>query len=102
LVAELLPTYIQHLPEQIASINNSLAQHDRNALSMAVLRLKGSGGSYGFECLSNVVGKAESCLHQRESLDVIKQQVDSLVELVRSIRGYDPKAEIIVEPATNT
>ena len=93
-MAEVLPEFIADLPEQVASLNKLLDEGNLASLEEAVHQLKGAGGSYGFEGLTNVAAIAERSLKAGASIETIKSQVESLVSFIESVRGYLPSLEV--------
>jgi HPt (histidine-containing phosphotransfer) domain-containing protein len=63
-------------------------------LQEAVHQLKGAGGSYGFEGLTNVAAIAESSIKTGATIETIKSQVESLIRFIESVRGFRSALEI--------
>jgi PAS domain S-box-containing protein len=93
LVQMLLNDYISSLPQQVAQIESSLASNDLSALRLGVHRLRGSGGCFGFADLSRLAEKAEESIEACHAVEHIAGQVKELVQLVRSVEGYDRGGE---------
>jgi PAS domain S-box-containing protein len=94
LISTILDDYIKGLPEQIAKISQHLSRADLRALKMIVHQLKGSGGSYGFPQISIRAKNAEVAITAKEPIERITHEVQSLVELIRRVEGYDRCQEV--------
>jgi signal transduction histidine kinase/CheY-like chemotaxis protein/HPt (histidine-containing phosphotransfer) domain-containing protein len=101
-VAKVLEKFISRLPERVSQLKHCLEEGDFDSLRHAVHNLKGAGSGYGFPTLSTQSAKAEEALKAERSLDEIRQQVDRLVEIIRSVDGYSRTAEDLPQPATTT
>jgi len=97
-LAKLLERFVERLPERVATIESLLQEKDMSALRQAVHQLKGAGGGYGFPQITEIAAKAEEQIKSQGDLETIRQQVHSLVALVRSVEGYDPAREKRPQP----
>ena len=88
-MADVLMEFIADLPAQVASLQSLLESHNLAALRVAVHQLKGAGGSYGFQTLTDAAAIAEQSLKSDAPIESIKAQVDSLCGLIRRVRGFD-------------
>jgi PAS domain S-box-containing protein len=93
-MAEVLPEFIANLPEQVASLKQLFDEKNLAGLQEAVHQLKGAGGSYGFEGLTNVAAIAESSIKTGATIETIKSQVESLIRFIESVRGFRSALEI--------
>ena len=98
LISTILDDYIKGLPEQIGKVSQCLHRADLRALKLIVHQLKGSGGSYGFPEISIRAKNAESAIITKEPMDRITHEVQSLVELIRRVQGYDRSKETPAPP----
>jgi signal transduction histidine kinase/CheY-like chemotaxis protein/HPt (histidine-containing phosphotransfer) domain-containing protein len=92
-MAEVLPEFIANLPAEVESIQSLLDQQNLAQLRVAIHQLKGAGGSYGFQCLTDAAAIAEHSLKSDASVETIRQQVESLVDMIRRVRGFAQLAE---------
>ena len=92
-VAKVLDRFISRLPERVNQMRDLLDGGDLENLRKAVHNLKGAGSGYGFAPLSEQSARAEDALRARQSLDQVRREVEQLVELIRRVSGYDPRAE---------
>ena len=92
-VQQYLPEFVAKLPAQVASVEATLAAQDLAELSRHVHQLKGSGGLYGFAQITHAAAEAERRVTEREPLEAVREAVEGLVRLVRSVEGYDAARE---------
>jgi CheY-like chemotaxis protein/HPt (histidine-containing phosphotransfer) domain-containing protein len=92
-ISPFLPEFLAALPEKVAAMASMRRKTDLEALKEAVHQLKGCGGMYGFPQITETAAEAERRIAEDESLESIRQGVEQLVRLVRSVEGYDPARE---------
>jgi CheY-like chemotaxis protein len=92
-VAKVLDRFVSRLPERVSQIQTLLDGGDLENLRKAVHNLKGAGSGYGFAPLSEQSARAEDALRAQQSLDQIRREVDTLLQLIRRVSGYDAGAE---------
>jgi CheY-like chemotaxis protein/HPt (histidine-containing phosphotransfer) domain-containing protein len=93
-MARLLIRFVSKLPERVARIESLARENDLENLRQAVHQLRGAAGGYGFPQVTELAGRTENSIRDGDPVEMIKKEVDLLVELVRSIDGYDPRGEI--------
>jgi HPt (histidine-containing phosphotransfer) domain-containing protein len=93
-MARLLVRFVSKLPERVARIEYLARENDLENLRQAVHQLRGAAGGYGFPQITELAGRAENSIRKGDPVETVKKEVDSLVELVRSIDGYDRRGEI--------
>jgi len=89
-MADVLPEFVANLPNEVASLKHLLDTRDLAGLQEAVYQLKGGGGSYGFQNLSDAAAIAERSLKSHASIAIIKSEVESLIDLIRRVRDFSP------------
>jgi CheY-like chemotaxis protein len=92
-VKKLLEKFVDRLPDRVNSMMSLLQEHDLDALRQAVHQLKGAGGGYGFPRITEVAGAAEEQIKTANDLDSIKREVESLIDVVRAVEGYNRTRE---------
>jgi hypothetical protein len=60
-----------------------------------VHQIKGAGGGYGFDEITQQAAAAERKLQQNEDLAIIQADLASLTTLIRSVEGYQSARELI-------
>ena len=73
-MAEVLPEFIANLSEEVCVLYSLLEKKDLAGLRVAVHQIKGAGGSYGFQVLSDAAKVAESSLIAGAPIDAIQSQ----------------------------
>ena len=92
-LAELLPLFVAELPQQVSRLLNLLEQRNLQELRRLVHQIKGAGGGYGFQPITDLAGAAERRILADEALEAVEEQVQSLIELMRRVEGYDHQRE---------
>ena len=93
-LAKLLEKFVERLPERVATMESLLRENDLAALRQAVHQLKGAGGGYGFPQITERATMAEEQIKAATpDLAAIQKDVQSLIELVRNVEGYDREKE---------
>jgi HPt (histidine-containing phosphotransfer) domain-containing protein len=92
---EVIEEFVARLPVQVAGIKRMLDEKNLDELRRAVHQMKGAGGGYGFGQITTLAAKAEQKVKEGAPLEAIAGQVDELVQLVRRVRGYDAKSEVV-------
>jgi CheY-like chemotaxis protein len=99
-VKKLLEKFVDRLPERVSTIKTLMAENDVSALKQAIHQLKGAGGGYGFPAITHAAGKVESRLRAEVELEAIRRETEMLIEIVRSVQGYDRAREALPADAT--
>ncbi|MEO6436182.1 MAG: Hpt domain-containing protein, partial [Tepidisphaeraceae bacterium] len=84
----IIAEFIAGLPEQVRQIEDLLTGADLSSLKRHVHQLKGSGGGYGFNAVTETAAVAEKQIMDGAPLDAVASQVNELLTLLRSIEGY--------------
>jgi len=92
-----LATFVGELPRDVNRLKSSLQEKNLDHLREVAHRLKGSGGLYGFESITQLAATLETGLKQQQALDATAKQVNELIELIRRVEGYSHISES--EPA---
>ncbi len=93
MMAELVTTYVQELPGQAAQLTSLMNQQNLADLKRLVHQIKGAGGGYGFDAISDAAAAAEQSMKLAQDLQMVRSQVDALIERIRSVYGYDRTLE---------
>jgi signal transduction histidine kinase/CheY-like chemotaxis protein/HPt (histidine-containing phosphotransfer) domain-containing protein len=93
-MADVLPEFIANLPNEVASLKGFLNDQNLADLREAVHQLKGAGGCYGFQSLSDAAELAERNLILNAPVENIKSEIDSLIALIQTVRGFCPTGEV--------
>ncbi|HEY1921778.1 MAG TPA: response regulator, partial [Tepidisphaeraceae bacterium] len=93
-----LPDFIADLPVKASEMASLLDNNNLAELAQVAHQLKGAAGVYGFMPVTEAAGRVEASVMQAEPLEDVAMQVNSLIDLIRSVEGYDPSKE---NPAKN-
>jgi PAS domain S-box-containing protein len=88
-IMKILPEFIEGLPARVRQMTDLLERTDQAALSEVVHHILGTCGGYGFESVYEPAFKAQEAITAGQSLETIRLEVNSLIEIIRRIDGYD-------------
>ena len=89
-MAEILVEFVTNLPNEVAILRSLVDGKDMTLLRQTVHQIKGAGGSYGFQCISDVAASAEHGMIAGAALESVQSQVNSLIEMLEKVKGYCP------------
>jgi signal transduction histidine kinase/DNA-binding response OmpR family regulator len=93
---EVVAEFVAGLPEQVKRLNELLAQGQLEELRRATHQLKGSGGGYGFQPITDIAAKAEKLIKSSDPIETIAAQVRELINVIQSVEGFEaPKNDPI-------
>ncbi len=87
-MAELVSEFTASLPARTEKLAQLIADRDLDQLRQVVHQLKGAGGGYGFAEITQLAGEAEHTIKAGAAIEQIQVQVDSLVDLLRRVEGF--------------
>ena len=90
---EVIDQFVAALPQRVSELLRLIESNSLTELRLAVHRLKGAGGSYGFTPISEFSARAEQLLKDELSVDAARSAIQELVELIRRVEGYDRALE---------
>jgi signal transduction histidine kinase/CheY-like chemotaxis protein/HPt (histidine-containing phosphotransfer) domain-containing protein len=96
-VQRLLQRFVSRLPERVSAMESLMRRQSLDELRHALHQLKGAGGGYGFSTISELAGRAEQRIRDGGDAQLIRGEVESLIELVRTVDGYDRQKEAILK-----
>jgi len=96
---DLLDMFAGQLPDKVAKMQRMMSEGDIQNLRTVCHQLKGAGGGYGFDCITELAAKAEAPLKAGATIEQVKGEIQALIDLLRSVEGYDQKLEKIPSPA---
>jgi signal transduction histidine kinase/DNA-binding response OmpR family regulator len=99
---EVLVEFIGRLPSQVARLETLSRQDSFEEVRRLVHQIKGAGGGFGFPIMTKLAAQAEASLKTSESVEVVRKEVDDLIDLIRRVEGYDPKKEQSIAAETAT
>ncbi len=91
---EALAEFVTGLPQYVAQLIAHLQLQQLAELRDAAHTLKGAGGGYGFQAITDAAATLEASLRTAADLATIKAGVDGLTHLIRSVDGYVERQEV--------
>lgn len=85
--------FVDLLPYRVAIIERLLREGNLIELRRVIHQIKGAGGGYGFDPITQYAAQADQSLKEQNSPEIIAGQVDLLVGLIRTVEGYQPTRE---------
>jgi PAS domain S-box-containing protein len=92
-VLAFLGSYVADLPVQVDNLHRLLADRNLTELHGVIHGLKGSGGLFGFPAITELAVQTEEHLKNGEPIDAIAKELAALIQMIRSVRGYDQSSE---------
>jgi len=86
-MVEIVDLFVGEMPERVASLQKCLADADLDNLRVVAHQLKGAGGSYGFQSITECAARVEGAIRSREPEEQIRQDVAALVDLCQRARS---------------
>jgi HPt (histidine-containing phosphotransfer) domain-containing protein len=90
-LSDLIPGFMTHKRADIAAIFNAVARRDYGEIAGLAHRIKGEGGSYGFEAMTTIARSIELACAARDDGEV--------VTLARQLLSYLDRLEIVFQPS---
>jgi CheY-like chemotaxis protein/HPt (histidine-containing phosphotransfer) domain-containing protein len=97
-----LPAFVADLPAAVGRIASFLGQKDLSKLREEIHQLKGAGGLYGFDALTAEAGRVERRVAELGDIAAVSAEVQSLLDLIRSVEGYDATNEFPIPAAAKS
>jgi HPt (histidine-containing phosphotransfer) domain-containing protein len=82
---EIVREFAIELPERAAEIEHTLASGDPGRLQTIAHQLKGAGGGYGFQPITDSAAQLEHALKQGHPQSVIKERCSELCAILRAV-----------------
>lgn len=82
---ELVRSFAEELPERAAALEALLANGQLDELQVLAHQLKGAGGGYGFQVITDVAASLERVLKEAQDLTAVKQWNDQLCAVLRAV-----------------
>ena len=89
-IAELIDVYVAELPDRLQAIQGAQQRDDLVELALHAHRLKGSGGSHGFDLLTEVAAEVEHAARDR-ARPRLDQALLRLHQVIARIRKAHPQ-----------
>jgi HPt (histidine-containing phosphotransfer) domain-containing protein len=90
-LSDLIPGFMTHKRADIAAIFNAVAHRDYAEIASIAHRIKGEGGSYGFESMTTISRSIEHACAARDD--------GAVTTLARQLLSYLDSIEIVFQPS---
>jgi signal transduction histidine kinase/DNA-binding response OmpR family regulator len=90
---QLVEEYVGRLPGEVAKLRTMLDAGEIDNLRRVAHQLKGSGGGYGFDQITELASVADQLIKEGAQIGQIRSQIDQLIEYIRKVHGYDATKE---------
>jgi PAS domain S-box-containing protein len=87
----IIADFVGGLPEEVELMAGHLRRNDLEALRRLVHQLRGAGGGYGFDAISERAADAEESIRASDNLEKITNQVNVLIDIIRRVEGFDER-----------
>jgi HPt (histidine-containing phosphotransfer) domain-containing protein len=91
---KIIAEYVADLPGEVRKMQDLLNRGDMQPLRRVVHQLRGTGGGYGFELISDTAARAEEAIDAVESRAAVALKINSLIDVVRRTEGFDSSAAV--------
>jgi len=90
-LGELVCLFVNELPERLTTLQRLFDEGNRDELCRAAHQIRGAAGSYGFHAVTPYASRLELALRTDRSEEQVKEELDSLIELCRTVRAGAPQ-----------
>ena len=94
-MTEITYEFVESLPATVRKMVDLLEQRDLLALQHIMHGLAGTGGGYGFAAITQAARKSEQSIKEGNAFEPVAVQINSLIEVIRRIEGYDESKELV-------
>ena len=92
-LSDLIPGFLTHKRADIVAIVAAIARGDYAEISSIAHRIKGEGGSYGFDTMTELARSLEVAASRRDD--------SAATTLARQLLSYIDHVEIVFQPSTD-
>jgi signal transduction histidine kinase/DNA-binding response OmpR family regulator/HPt (histidine-containing phosphotransfer) domain-containing protein len=86
---KIIPEFVDGLPGEVNRMIDLLERSDLAGLRQVVHQLLGACGGYGFDPVSAPAARAEQSIKTGNALESVTAEINSLIDVIRRIDGYD-------------
>ena len=90
-LSDLIPDFLTHKRAEVATIFDALARRDYAGISGLAHRIKGEGGSYGFDSMTEMARSLEHAAAVRDD--------GAVTTLARQLLSYMDRVEVRFQPS---
>ena len=89
----IIDEFVGGLPAEVSKLIDLMNDEDLLQLRRAVHQLRGSGGGYGFDAITDWASKVEGSINAADIPQSIHDEVNSLIDIIRRTQGYNQGSE---------
>ena len=82
---DIVREFVSAFPDRMTALEESLAQGDLARVQSLAHQLKGAGGGYGFDAITEVAAALEQALKDGADAGVLEERASSLCETLRAV-----------------
>ncbi|MCZ6526644.1 MAG: Hpt domain-containing protein [Gammaproteobacteria bacterium] len=86
---DLIPGFLQNRSKELESLRDALERQDFQSIQSVGHSLKGVGGGYGFDGMSDLGAKIENSAKA--------QELDELTDIIKQYENYLERIEVVFE-----
>ena len=87
-LAKVVAEYVSGLPATVANLQAMLQAEDIASLKRLAHQIRGAGGGYGFDEITQAAGKLEHAASISASVATLQEEASALVEILKRVEGY--------------
>jgi signal transduction histidine kinase/DNA-binding response OmpR family regulator len=88
-MAKIIVEFVQDLPGEVEKLQTLLQIGQIDELRRVVHQLRGACGGYGFAGITDLAAATESAIQAGDNTAVITTHINSLIEMIRRIEGFE-------------
>ena len=81
--------YIEGLPAEVARLQALVDGANSDSLKRLLHQIKGSGGGYGFDPITDAARNAEEAFENAAESSAVGERIDQLIAVIRRVEGFD-------------
>jgi HPt (histidine-containing phosphotransfer) domain-containing protein len=86
---KIVDEFVEGLPDEVSKLLELLQSKDLPPLRRLVHQLRGTGGGYGFDPITELAASAEEAIVATENLEQVSARVHALIDVLQRVEGFD-------------
>ncbi|HWE05051.1 MAG TPA: response regulator [Tepidisphaeraceae bacterium] len=86
---KIIDEFVEGLSAEITKIQDLLRRDDLPSLKRVAHQLRGTGGGYGFDTITELAGGIEDAIKAADNRESIVKHINSLIDVIRRVEGFD-------------
>jgi CheY-like chemotaxis protein len=86
---KIIEEFVEGFPAEIEKLKDLVERDDLFPLRRLVHQLRGTGGGYGFETITEWAGRVEASINAADIPQSIHDQVNSLIDVMQRCQGFE-------------